>query len=92
MRVRALFIQSPPNQAFHHLCSQLWHEHLGHPRAPIVESHGLINLLNVLQFIILKFVTHVLLASILNLSFVSSFSRNFIPFDIIHYDIWTSPV
>ncbi|KAI4348037.1 hypothetical protein L6164_008799 [Bauhinia variegata] len=84
--------QATSPSTFAALAPSLWHERLGHPGAPVFDS------LRLNKFIKCNGTrsSHVChscpLGKHVKLPFVASHSCTFLPFDIIHSDLWTSPV
>ena len=69
----------------------LWHHRLGHPSADVLSS-----LRSTLNFPRSKLLSSVCRSCVLGkqikLPFITSQSITHLPFDIIHTDLWTSPV
>ncbi|KAI3518344.1 hypothetical protein L1887_06964 [Cichorium endivia] len=83
--------QATSHSAFAAITPKLWHARLGHPGAPVfqflrtnkdINCHALDKLL----------CSSCQLGKNIKLPFVSSTSCTVMPFDILHTDIWTSPV
>ena len=88
------FSPSSTNQAtsLAAISPQLWHERLGHPGAPIFDllrtNKGIVCNKHSSSCICRSCVV----GKQIKLPFISSTSTTIMPFDIIHSDLWTSPV
>ncbi|KAI3751228.1 hypothetical protein L2E82_22276 [Cichorium intybus] len=83
--------QATSHSAFAAITPKLWHARLGHPGAPVfqflrtnkdINCHALDKLL----------CSSCQLGKNIKLPFISSTSCTVMPFDILHTDIWTSPI
>ncbi|GAA0184334.1 hypothetical protein LIER_31622 [Lithospermum erythrorhizon] len=73
------------------LSSTLWHERLGHPGAPVFATLRKNNFINCNGYL-KDFCQSCALCKHIKLPFNISTSVTSMPFDIIHNDLWTSPV
>ncbi|CAH9122997.1 unnamed protein product, partial [Cuscuta epithymum] len=71
--------------------AELWHNRLGHPGDPVF-SHLRTNKLIQCNKILSSSCNSCQLGKHLKLPFASSLSTTSQPFDLIHSDLWTSPV
>lgn len=81
-----------PPSTFAVLSHSLWHDRLGHPGATIIDSLRLNNFIKCNPSRTLNVCHACSLGKHAKLPFVASNSRTFMPFDVIHCDLWTSPV
>ncbi|CAJ2675725.1 unnamed protein product [Trifolium pratense] len=72
--------------------TELWHSRLGHPGAPILNSLHRNKILLCNKFRNDFFCHSCPLGKQTKLPFYNSLSSTFMPFDIVHSDLWTSPV
>ena len=84
--------QAPSPYTFAALAPSLWHARLGHPGAPVFDSLRLNKFIKCNQTHSSHVCHSCFLGKHVKLSFVSSHSCTIMPFDIIHNDIWTSPI
>lgn len=80
------------HSAFSVFAPSLWHARLGHPGAPVFQflrSNNDIQCSSLDNKVLCPFFQ---LGKNVKLPFVSSTSYTVMPFDILHVDIWTSPV
>jgi transposase InsO family protein len=87
-------LRLPHHSAFHASSTsvvELWHQRLGHPC-----SNSLHHVLNTFQFHCNKSATHSChsckVSKHVRLPFQSPDHRTFFPFQIVHLDVWTSPI
>jgi hypothetical protein len=74
------------------LASSLWHDRLGHPGASVLESLRQNKMIDCTSPIRSHVCQSCVLGKHIKLPFVASSSMTCMPFDIIHSDLWTSPV
>ena len=80
--------------SFASLSSSIWHDRLGHPRAPILDSLRKNKLIkcNKIPYLNSSFCHSCPLGKHVKLPFINSHNSTNMSFDILHSDIWTSPV
>ncbi|CAJ2673543.1 unnamed protein product [Trifolium pratense] len=83
---------SLPPSAFAASSNELWHSRLGHPGAPILNSLHRNKILLCNKFRNDFFCHSCALGKQTKLPFYNSLSYTYMPFDIVHSDLWTSPV
>jgi hypothetical protein len=81
-----------PPSTFAALSNELWHNRLGHPGATILSSLNRDNFLQCNKSRNNFFCNSCPLGKQIKLPFYSSLSNTFMPFDIVHSDLWTSPI
>ena len=74
------------------LAPTLWHERLGHPGASILSSLSQNNFIQCTSSSSSPLCNSCPLGKHIKLPFVPSHSSTLLPFDIIHSDLWTSPI
>ena len=82
----------PPHSSFAALAPSLWHERLGHPGASILESLRKNNFIECNKLSNSTVCSSCPLGKLVKLPFITSHSHTMMPFDIIHCDLWTSPL
>jgi len=82
---------SPPS-AFAASSTELWHCRLGHPGAPVLNSLHRNKFLSCNKFRDDFFCQSCPLGKQIKLPFYNSLSFTCMPFDIVHNDLWTSPM
>ena len=84
--------QVQPHSSFAALAPSLWHDRLGHPGASILDSLRKNKFIECNKLSSSTICYSCPLGKHVKLPFVTSNSTTMMPFDIIHYDLWTSPV
>jgi len=74
------------------LSSSLWHDRLGHPRASILDSHKWNKLIEWTKTRASSFCHSCPLRKHVKLPFFYFHNSTCMPFDILHSDLWTSPI
>ena len=82
---------SPSHSAFTVSSSDLWHSRLGHPGAPVLRSLYSKHSIPCNSFK-QSFCSSCPLGKQIKMPFFDSMSHTVSPFDIVHSDLWTSPV
>ncbi|KAJ9536884.1 hypothetical protein OSB04_029617 [Centaurea solstitialis] len=85
------FIGTSPPTAFAALSPELWHNRLGHPGAHVLSSLRQNNFIICNKFRDDFFCHSCPLGKQVRLPFYDSLSYTYLPFDIVHSDVWTSP-
>lgn len=80
------------SSTFAALAPSLWHERLGHPRVSILHSLRKNKFIECNQIRDSRICHSCSLGKHIKLPFVLSHSHTLMPFDIVHIDLWTSPV
>lgn len=78
--------------AFAALSQDLWHRRLGHPSSSSLRILNKNNFISVRSFSNKNICQSCVFGKQIKLPFYASTSFNCIPFDIVHSDLWTSPV
>ena len=84
--------QPTSSSSFAALATSPWHERLGHPGAPVFDSLRLNKFIQCTGTRRLSVCDSCSLSKHVRLPFANSTSRMFMPFDIVHCDLWTSPI
>lgn len=93
MIVRVTFILSIlSTSTFSAISSSLWHDRLGHPGAPVLKALRVNKSIDWNRTSNSSISRSCVFGKHITLSVVSCTSSTSLPFDIIHSDIWTSPV
>lgn len=74
------------------LSKELWHNRLGHPGAPVLHSLHRNNFIICDKFRNNFFCHSCPLGKQIKLPFYESLSSTLFPFDLVHSDLWTSPI
>ncbi|KAJ9543556.1 hypothetical protein OSB04_023263 [Centaurea solstitialis] len=85
------FIGTSPPTSFAALSPELWHNRLGHPGAHVLSSLRQNNFIICNKFRDDFFCHSCPLGKQVRLPFYDSLSYTYLPFDIVHSDVWTSP-
>lgn len=80
------------SSTFAAISPKLWHDRLGHPGSPILDVLRKNKSIDCNKLSNSSICGSCVLGKHIKLPFVSSFSNTTMPFDILHSDLWTSPV
>ena len=86
-----LFSSVSPAPAFAALSTTTWHNRLGHPGAPILNSLKSNNVISCTSHSGVCFCHSCQIGKHIKLPFSPSNNDTIAPFDIVHSDLWTSP-
>jgi len=83
-----------PTSSFAILSLSLWHDRLGHPGKQVLNSLSQNKLIECIDYrkIHSPFCQYCPLGKHVKLSFMNSHNHSLLPSDILHSDVWTSPV
>lgn len=83
--------QAKSPSTFTALSPSIWHDRLGHPGAPVLDSLRRNKLIECTKTTS-SFCHSCPLGKHVKLPFIDSHNSTYLPFDILHSDLWTSPI